>query len=145
MRTTSDRIRQAVAFEIIGLALVAALGAPLFGLHPGDLGFIAVLASIIATGWNYVYNLGFDHTLARMGWRKSPGIRVVHAVMFESGLLVATLPLIVWWLDVTLVEAVVMDVALAGFYVVYAFAFAWIYDRAFPVGQTASTESCGCP
>jgi uncharacterized membrane protein len=114
----------------------------LLGLHPGDLGAVALAASLIATGWNYVYNLGFDHLLVRLGRRKSPAIRVVHAVMFEAGLLIATLPIIMWWLDMTFWAALAMDAGLAAFYVVYAFVFTWTYDRMFPV---STTESCGCP
>ena len=143
VRSVPDRIRQAVAFEVIGLVLVAALGAPLLGLHPGDLGAVALLASLLATVWNYVYNVGFDRLLARRGARKTPLVRVVHAVLFEAGLLVATLPLIAWWLEVGVLTALAMDVALAAFYVVYTFVFTWAYDRLFPVD--AATGSCGCP
>lgn len=144
MRSVRDRIRQAIAFEVIGLALVTGLGAPLFGIHMGDLGVVAVVASLIATVWNYVYNLGFDHLLVRLGARKTLAVRVVHAILFEAGLLIATLPFIVWWLEVSLLTAFLMDVALAAFYVVYAFVFTWGYDRVYPV-EAAATGSCGCP
>ena len=65
--------------------------------------------------------------------RKTPLMRVGHSVLFELGLLVVLAPVIAWYLGVTLWQAVVMDVAFAGFFLVYAFVFTWAYDVVFPV------------
>ena len=85
--------------------------------------------------WNYVYNLGFDRALQRLTGHTRKGLllRVGHAVLFEAGLLVILLPPIAWYLGISLVEALVMDLAIAGFYVAYAFLFNLAYDRAFPL------------
>lgn len=135
MRSTSDRIRHAISFEIIGLALVTPLGALAFGMPLADVGVVGVAGATIATGWNYLYNLGFDHAMQRLtgGTRKSLAVRVLHAVLFEGGLLLALLPLIAWYLDVSLLEAFLMDVSFALFYLVYTFVFNWAYDRIFPL------------
>jgi uncharacterized membrane protein len=58
---------------------------------------------------------------------------VVHAVLFECGLLVLLVPFIAWYLAVPLWEALVMDLGLAGFYLVFTLVFNWAYDRAFPL------------
>ena len=50
-----------------------------------------------------------------------------------SGLLVLLMPFVAWWLEVSLWRALVMALGFAAFYVVYAFAFNWVYDRVFPV------------
>ncbi|MBY0259251.1 chlorhexidine efflux transporter, partial [Methylobacterium sp.] len=65
--------------------------------------------------------------------RKSLLLRVGHAVLFEAGLLVILLPPIAWFLGIGLFEAFVMDLAIAGFYVAYAFVFNLAYDRTFPL------------
>jgi uncharacterized membrane protein len=72
MRSTSDRIRHAISFEIIGLALITPLGALAFGMPMADIGVVGIASATIATGWNYLYNLGFDHLMQRMtgGTRK---------------------------------------------------------------------------
>ncbi len=57
MRSTRDRIRHALLFEVIGLALIIPLGTALFGLHTSEMGVIGVGSAIAATVWNYVYNL----------------------------------------------------------------------------------------
>ncbi len=141
MRSTSDRIRHAISFEIIGLALITPLGAFAFGMPIADIGVVGVASATIATGWNYLYNLGFDHLMQRMtgGTRKSLGIRVLHAALFEGGLLVALMPLIAWYLGVSLLQAFMMDVSFALFYLVYAFVFNWAYDRIFPLPDWQAT------
>ncbi|MBL7309384.1 hypothetical protein INQ13_23605, partial [Escherichia coli] len=43
------------------------------------------------------------------------------------------LPPIAWYLGIGLVEAFFMDLAIAAFYVAYAFVFNLAYDRTFPL------------
>ena len=135
MRSTRDRIRHAILFEALGLALIIPLGTLVFGLHPSAMGAIGIGSALVATVWNYVYNLGFDHAMQRLAGhtRKSLRLRMAHAVLFEAGLLVILLPSIAWYLGIGLAEAFVMDLAIAGFYVAYAFGFNLAYDRVFPV------------
>ncbi|WP_411902224.1 PACE efflux transporter [Methylorubrum thiocyanatum] len=135
MRTTRDRIRHALLFEIIGLGLIIPLGIVLFGLHASDMGVIGIGSAVTATVWNYVYNLGFDRTMQRWAGhtRKSLLLRVAHSVLFEAGLLVILLPAIAWYLGIRLAQAFVMDLAIAAFYLAYAFVFNLAYDRAFPL------------
>jgi len=135
MRKTADRVRHAISFEIIGLSLVTPLGALAFGMPMADIGVIGVAGATLATAWNYLYNLGFDHLMQYLtgGTQKSVAVRVLHAVMFEIGLLLALLPMIAWYLDISVIQALTMDVSFALFYVVYAFVFNWAYDRIFPL------------
>ncbi len=135
MRQTRDRIRHAILFEAIALVLVAPLGGVVFGVPMAHFGVIAVVSTTIAMLWNYAYNLAFDHALLRLGLslNKTLRLRILHAALFEVGLLVLLVPFIAWYLGVTLWQAFVMDVALAAFYLVYAFCFNWAYDILFPI------------
>jgi uncharacterized membrane protein len=137
MRSTSDRIRHAISFEIIGLALVTPLGALAFDQHWSEIGIVGVAGATLATGWNYVYNFGFDHLMQRLtgGGRKGIAVRIAHALFFELGLLIVLMPMIAWYLQVSLIQALAMDLSFAAFYVVYAFVFNWIYDRLFPLAE----------
>lgn len=137
MRQTADRIRHAVSFEVIALAIVTPLGMMFFGISLKDMGVVTIVSATIATGWNYVYNLIFDHAMLRLrgAVHKTPLIRVLHAVLFEAGLLIVLIPFIALYLGVGLWTAFVMDVALAGFYLVYAFCFNWAYDVIFPIPE----------
>lgn len=134
MRTTSDRIRHALSFEIIGLALVTPAGAWVFNQPFWDIGVLALGSSILATIWTYLYNLGFDHLMlkARGSTAKTLPIRIGHAVAFELGLVIVLVPVVAWYLGVSLWQALVMDISFAAFYAVYAFVFNWAYDGIFP-------------
>lgn len=135
MRSTLDRIRHAISFEVIGLLLITPLGALAFGKPMADIGVVAFVSAAIATGWNYLFNLIFDHALLRLrgNVQKSLPVRILHAIAFEAGLLVILLPFIAWYLGISLLEAFLMDVSFAGFYLIYAFGFNWFYDIVFPV------------
>ena len=135
MRTTSDRIRHAISFELIGLAIVIPLGALAFAMPVSDIGVVGIGSATIATLWNYLYNIGFDHLMQRFlgTTQKTLVVRVLHAAAFEAGLLLVLMPFIAWYLGISLWQALVMDVAFALFYMVYAFVFNWTYDRVFPV------------
>lgn len=131
MRSTAERIRHALLFEVIGLVLLIGGGWVLSGISPSALGVVGVGSSIVATIWNYVFNLGFDRAMLR--WRgttrKTIPLRVAHALLFEAGLLIALLPGIAWYLNLTLWQAFVFDIGIAVFYIIYAFVFNWAYDH----------------
>lgn len=142
MRTTRDRIRHSISFEIIGLALVTPLGALAFDLPLHDVGVISFASATLAMVWNYIYNYAFDHALLRLAGTTAKTLpqRVLHAVLFELGLLVALMPLIAWYLGVSLWQALVMDIAFALFYMGYAFVFNLAYDRVFPIPQPTAKD-----
>jgi uncharacterized membrane protein len=137
MRTTPDRIRQAVSFEVIGLIVVISFGTRVLGYSTVDFGLLGAVGATIATGWNYIYNLLFDHALLKYTGtpKKSVKLRVVHAFGFELGLMVAFLPIVTRILNISLMEALKIDLGFIAFYLVYAFAFTWAYDTLFPINQ----------
>ncbi len=139
MRTTADRIRHALSFEVIGLMLITPLGALVFHHPIGDIGVVALVGATVATGWNYLYNWLFDHALRRLAGRvqKTMPERVLHAILFEIGLLALLLPFVALYLGVSLWEALLIDLSFALFYMVYAFVFNLAYDRLFPLPATA--------
>ncbi|SFG22347.1 Uncharacterized membrane protein [Palleronia marisminoris] len=144
MRSTTDRIRQAVLFEGLGLALSIPFFALVLGHPMHELGALAIIASLVATVWNYVYNLIFDHALLRFtgGVQKTLLLRVVHAVLFETALLLALLPVAMWVLGVGLWQAFIADIGFSAFYLVWAFVFTWGYDRVFPP-ETPAPQAAG--
>ncbi|WP_119942777.1 PACE efflux transporter [Neorhizobium sp. NCHU2750] len=137
MRSTSDHIRHAISFEIIGLAIFTPLAAFVFGLPVSHIGVVGIVSATVATGWNYLYNLGFDQLMQKFrgGTQKSVWLRVAHSVLFELGLLIVLMPFIAWYLGVGLLQALVMDISFALFYLVYAFFFNLAYDRLFPLPE----------
>lgn len=135
MRTFPDRLRHAVLFEAIALAIFIPASSYVFDIPAGHMGVVGLAAATLATVWNFVFNLGFDHAMQRSvgHTRKTLPQRLLHVALFEAGLLVMLLPPIAWYLGISLMQAFVMDMTFVGFYVVYAFAFNMAYDRVFPV------------
>ncbi len=143
MRKTADRIRHAVSFELIALLIATPAGALIFDQDMEDMGVITVGSATIAMVFNYLYNWLFDIAMVRFRGtvQKTVTIRVFHAIFFEAGLLFVLTPFIAFYLEVSLWNALVMDIALAGFYLVYAFCFNWLYDLVFPVPDLAKRGS----
>ena len=137
MRNKKDRIRHALGFEIIGLLIFAPLASLVFGFELHLMGVMALIGSVVATFWNYFYNILFDRAMFRLrgAVQKTVLIRVLHAVLFEGGLLLLFLPAIAWYLNISLWEAFKMDIAMATFYLIYAFIYNWIYDKVFPIPE----------
>jgi uncharacterized membrane protein len=137
MRSPLDRLRHALSFEIIALLLVIPLGALVFDIALHDSGAVALVSATLATLWNLLYNFLFDLVLRHLTgstW-KTGRVRIAHAVLFEIGLLFVLMPFIAWYLEISLWQAFVMDVAFALFYMAYALAFNWAYDRLFPLPE----------
>lgn len=139
LRTFPDRVRHAVLFEALGLAIFIPGAALVFNQPAGHMGVIGVASATIATVWNFLYNLGFDHAMLRLfgHTKKSVVTRLVHVALFEGGLLVMLIPLIAWYLGMGLWQALVMDLAIVVFYLVYTFLYNLAYDRVFPIHQAA--------
>lgn len=92
----------------------------------------ATIVSVIAVVWNYVYNTLFESWERRNQiMRRTVGIRTVHAVGFETGLLIFTLPLYMVWYQVNLWTAFTMVAALMVFFLIYTFLFTLLFDQIF--------------
>ena len=135
MRTHRDRIRHAVGFEIIAIILSIPIMSFFFDFEIKDIGVIAIVGSIIATIWNYGFNIAFDKGMVRFKRSivKTPAIRVLHVLLFEGGLLILYLPMVSWYLGISLWQALIMDASLVGFYFAYSFSYNWAYDKIFPI------------
>lgn len=141
MRSFMDRVRHATMFEIIGLAIFIPGSAFILDKPAAEMGVIGIVSATTATVWNFLFNLGFDKPMLRFtgSVNKSMAVRVLHAILFEAGLIVLLIPFIAWYLGISLMTALVMDIAIVVFYLVYAFVFNIAYDRLFPLplGHTA--------
>ncbi|SMY32611.1 MULTISPECIES: PACE efflux transporter [Photobacterium] len=134
MRTTFDRIRHAIGFEVIGLLLMVGILSQ-FGFELGHVGAVGVFFSIVATLWNYVYNQWFDNLMQQKysTTQKTVRIRLLHSLGFEAGLVIFTIPVLAWVLNVSLWHAFVLDIGMVVFYLFYAYGYNLIYDRIYPI------------
>lgn len=135
MRTGADRLRHTLGFEVLGMMISVPLFSLLTGQPVDHLGPLAIGLSLLATGWNYLYNLMVDHWMLRQLGRLEKRLieRVLHALLFELGLLLVVLPLTALWLGISLWQALWLDIGFSLFFVLYAFGYNLAYDRLFPL------------
>lgn len=125
----------AIVAASVGLALMSGQGL-------GHSGALAVLASVIAVLWNLAFNALFERWESRQAVRgRSVKRRIAHAVGFEGGLIAFLVPVFAWALGVSLLEALVMDLGLVVFFLVYTFVFNWGFDTVFGLPTSAATPS----
>ena len=102
---------------------------------------LAIIASAAAIIWNLIFNSLFERWEAsRNPQGRSIGIRILHAIGFEGGLLLMLIPLVAWWYGVSLWQALLMDVGLLVFFLFYTFCFTWLFDRVFGLPAAAQTH-----
>ncbi|MBA4211695.1 MAG: hypothetical protein C0449_01305 [Polaromonas sp.] len=125
-------------YEVLAIAL-AGLGLMLMsGESLVASGALATATSAVAVVWNLVFNSLFEHWEARQPVKgRSVKRRVAHAVIFEAGLVLMLVPLIAWWLGIGLWQALVMDMALVVFFLIYTFVFNWAFDAVFGLPASA--------
>ncbi|OCJ10325.1 hypothetical protein A6U86_24680 [Rhizobium sp. AC27/96] len=143
MRSFKDRVRHAVMFELIGLAIFTPGAALLFDQPLEHMGIVGIISATAATVWNFVFNIGFDRAMMQLrgSVQKTIPIRIAHTALFEAGLIVVLIPFIAWYLGISLMTALAMDIAIVAFYLVYAFFFNIAYDRAFPIGMLPAPQA----
>ena len=91
-----------------------------------------MMVSLAAIIWNFVYNTAFETWEERRQIaERTLLIRSVHALIFEIGLVLICLPLYMFWYQVGLLQAFIMEAALLVFFLIYNFVFTFIFDKVF--------------
>ena len=132
------RILQALLYELGAIAFVGPVLAWMFGTAMGSTLVLAVLMSSIALAWNYVFNALFERWEARQPVKgRSFARRLAHGTGFEGGLVLLLVPVMAWWLETTLLKALLADLGVLAFFFVYAVGFTWAFDRVFGLPASA--------
>jgi uncharacterized membrane protein len=124
-----ERIFQAVLFEVLALTFLVVLGKLFINEQVHVLSGLALVFATIAMVWNYIYNIGFDRIYGTDRINRTIKVRVVHSLYFEIGMLIFTLPIVMWVLDFTFIEALILDLVGIIFFLIYTPIFHYIYDH----------------
>lgn len=142
MQGIKRRVVYVGLYELVAIVLSAVLLKMISSADTTDSVGIAVAASAIAILWNFAFNHGFElWEKHRKQQGRSLGVRVLHAVGFEGGLVIFLVPVLAWWLDVSFIEALILDLGLLVFFLFYTFAFNWVFDAVFGL-PAAVSEQC---
>ncbi|TAN11325.1 MAG: PACE efflux transporter [Burkholderiaceae bacterium] len=131
------RIVYVAVYEGLAIILVAvALTAGDYGTTAA--GITAVGSSTIAMAWNWVYNTLFERWETRQSVRgRGPLRRAIHGIGFEGGLAIWLVPFMAWTLDVSVWQALGLEVGLLLFFLAYTVVFTWVFDRLFGLPASA--------
>ncbi|KVK94065.1 hypothetical protein WJ47_15135 [Burkholderia ubonensis] len=134
MQGLPRKITQAILYEAIAIACISPAIAALFGEGLVYSGALSATMSAIALLWNMVYNTLFERWEAtRVQRTRTLGRRIIHACGFEGGLIFILVPVVAWWLNISWLDAFLVDLGLFAFFFCYAFVFQWAFDRVFDV------------
>lgn len=125
-------------FEAIAITICSFAFSGIADKSLGHSSMLAVMTSIVAVVWNFTFTSAFEAWERRQPVRgRSLKRRVAHACCFELGLIVLIVPMMAWWLDMSLLRALVMDIGLVVFFLAYTFSFNYCFDRVFGLPASA--------
>ncbi|WP_373976303.1 multidrug/biocide efflux PACE transporter [Chitinibacter sp. SCUT-21] len=127
-KTWLERALHAVLFEVGGVILVTPIAAWIMDASVSHVGVLAVILASTAMTWNALFNFVFDKIERKQGWQRTPKIRTLHALLFEGGFMLMALPLTMWWMDLSLWQALALDIGFFVFFLPYTYAYNWAYD-----------------
>ncbi|WP_394242728.1 PACE efflux transporter [Halopseudomonas laoshanensis] len=124
-------------YEVIATAIITLI-LLMMGHAILDAGVASGMTSAIAVSWNLAWNSLFESWEARQPERgRNIKRRIMHALGFEFGLLAILVPVMAWWLEISLWHAFVLDMGLLIFFVFYTFVFSLAFDKIFGLPLSA--------
>lgn len=141
MQGPQRKIFHATLYEFIAIVIVTVSMQWLSDKGTAEAGGLALSTSVVALLWNMAFNSLFEAWERRQPSRVRTVLRrAVHALLFEGGLVIMTVPLIAWWLDMSWWHALLADLALVVFFLFYTFSFNWVFDHVFGPPASAQTS-----
>lgn len=125
---TKRRIIHALSYEIILLVIIAVLLSLIFHMPLEVTGVLGIVMAITSVFWNMVFNHFFEKYEKKHKLKRTVKVRIIHAIGFEGGLMLATIPMVAYAMNMSLWQAVVLDFSLTMGILVYTFIFQWCYD-----------------
>lgn len=138
MKPITRRIIQAVLYEIGAIALTSPIIGLTFDTSVSSALYLAIIMSTIALAWNYVFNAIFERWESRQTVKgRSVWRRLAHGIGFEGGLASMLVPLMAYWLNISLLNAFYAELGILAVFFVYAVVFTWAFDKIFGLPESA--------
>ena len=128
MLISKRRIVHALNYEIILLVIIALALSFIFELPLEVTGVLGIFMAVTSVIWNMVFNHYFEKFEAKHQLQRTVRVRILHAIGFEGGLMLATIPMVAYAMNMSLWQAIVLDFSLTLCILVYTFIFQWCYD-----------------
>lgn len=132
MQGMKRRVTYVFFYDVLSFLICAMILAVLSGSTISLTGPLSLLIAVIAVSVNFFYNYAFEwwekrqHSKTRTIFR-----RVVHAIGFQVVLVTILIPLIAWWMQISLVKAFFLDFSLMIIIPCYTFVYNYFFDHLF--------------
>lgn len=128
MLISKRRLVHALSYEIILLVIIAVALSFIFDMPMEVTGGLGVAMAVTSVLWNMVFNHYFEKFEQKRQLKRTVKVRILHAIGFEGGLLLVTIPMVAYAMQMTIVQAIILDFSLTMCILVYTFIFQWCYD-----------------
>ena len=129
MLISKRRIIHALSYEIILLVIIAIALSFILDMPMEVTGILGIIMAVTSVVWNMIFNSIFEKYEAKYQFKRTVFVRILHAIGFEGGLMLATIPMIAYALNMGIWEAILLDFSLTICILVYTFIFQWFYDH----------------
>ena len=128
MLLTKRRLIHATIYEVTLLVIIALVLSHIFEMPLEVTGGLGVLMAVTSMIWNMVFNHYFEKAEAKYGFKRTVKVRILHAIGFEGGLTIATIPMIAYFMQLSFLNAMLLDFSLTLCILFYTFIFQCCYD-----------------
>ena len=129
MLISKRRIVHALSYEIILLVIIAIALSFIFDMPMEVTGTLGIVMAVTSVFWNMTFNHFFEKFEAKRQLKRTVGVRILHAIGFEGGLMLATIPMVAYAMEMSIGQAILLDLSMTMCILVYTFIFQWCYDH----------------
>ena len=129
MLISKRRWIHALSYEVILLVIIALGLSYMFEMPMQVTGGLGIAMAVTSVLWNMLFNHYFEKLEAKHQLRRTFKIRVLHAIGFEGGLMLATIPMVAYALEKSMMQAFLIDLLMTLSILLYTFIFQYCYDH----------------
>ena len=129
MLISKRRLLHALSYEVVLLIIIALALSFVFEMPMQVTGGLGIAMAVTSVLWNMLFNHYFEKFEAKHKLSRTLKIRVLHAIGFEGGLMLATIPMVAYALQMSIGQAILVDLVMTLSILVYTFIFQYSYDH----------------
>ena len=128
MLISKRRLIHAISYEGILLVIIAIALSFIFDMPMEVTRTLGVFMAVVSVFWNMIFNHYFEKVEHKFNWERTIPVRILHAIGFEGGLKLATIPMVAYAMEMSILQAILLDLGMTSCILVYTFVFQWCYD-----------------
>lgn len=128
MLISKRRIIHALSYEIILLVIIAIALSFIFEVPLDVTGGLGIAMAVTSVIWNMIFNHFFEKMEKKRQLTRTVGVRIMHAIGFEGGLMLITIPMVAYAMEMTMFQAILLDLSMTTCILFYTFIFQWCFD-----------------